>query len=617
MLNLDFCVPEELLTGIERLCPLLGVERGEGIFVRAEKSDRTGVTLKDGRAVIYYAKKHLFFRQLGILCERAVGEDAFEVFEDGHFETVSTMIDTSRCGVPTVKTVERLIDYLALMGYGMMMLYTEDTLTLPSRPYFGYMRGRYTPEDLRAIDDYAYEYGMEVIPCLECYGHMEKYLMWREASPIRDTASVLLAREEKTFEFLDELIGSVSACFRSRRIHIGMDEAWDMGRGKFMDRNGYVPAFQIFNEYMERLVQITDKYGLRPMMWSDMYFRVSNPAHKYSSAETVIPPEVSEKIPKQVELVFWHYGEKYHCDDYMLKKHKDLNRPVIFAGGLWSWIGHFPENHYTADCVRFSLEACRANDVREAMATVWTNDNAECDLFANLFGLSYFAELCYDRDAGEDKLRRRFETVSGGSYDAFLAMSDYHNRNLAEGYENYAERFLGKPLFWQDIMEGLYDSHLEGRPMSDHYAASAQRMAEFAAAGDPWQELYLFASYVFDYLSVKTLIAENLRSAYRRGDRELLSEIAEILLPTLRTCTVRVHEAHRALWMKRNNVIGWANMDVRYGGMASRCDTAKLLIERYLMGEDDRIASLEEPRLHKALDGFVQYSGIVTPNLKI
>jgi hypothetical protein len=30
-----------------------------------------------------------------------------------------------------------------------------------------------------------------------------------------------------------------------------MDEAWDMGRGKFMDLHGYVPPFEIFNEYME------------------------------------------------------------------------------------------------------------------------------------------------------------------------------------------------------------------------------------------------------------------------------------------------------------------------------------------------------------------------------
>ena len=68
------------------------------------------------------------------------------------------------------------------------------------------MRGRYTAKSLKEIDDYAYEYGIEIIPCLECYGHMEKYLMWGEAAPIKDTDSVLLAREPETFKFVEELI---------------------------------------------------------------------------------------------------------------------------------------------------------------------------------------------------------------------------------------------------------------------------------------------------------------------------------------------------------------------------------------------------------------------------
>ena len=616
-MNFTFSIPEELSSGLSRLLPLLGIEEGEGLLVTAEPSDRTGIVCRDGRATVYYEKKHLFFRELSVLAREAKERDAFEWWEDGHFTTLSVMIDSSRCGVSTVKTVKRLLDRLSMMGYNMLLLYTEDTLTLENRPYFGYMRGRYTPAELREVDDYANDYGIEVIPCLECYGHMENYLFWREAAPIKDTARVLLAREEKTFEFLDELIGSVSSCFRSRRIHIGMDEAWDMGRGKFMDKHGYVPAFEIFTEYVERLVSITDKYGLCPMMWSDMYFRISHPLHKYCAEETVVPPEVANRIPKGVELVYWHYGEKYGCDDYMLKKHIALDHPVIFAGGLWSWIGHFPEHHYTMDCTKLALDACRNNGVREAMCTVWSNDNAECDLFANLFGLSYFAELCYDEAPTAEKLRSRFETVSGGDYDAFLLMSAYHNKDLAEGYEDYSLRFLGKPLFWQDIMEGLYDSHLADRPMSPHYAEATRRMAAYAETEGEWQSLYSHAALIFDYLGVKTLIAENLTSAYKRGDRALLCEISEILLPALKEATERVHKAHKALWFDRNKILGWANLDVRYAGVAARCDTAKMRIDAYLAGETDTLEELEEPRRHKPLDGFVQYSAIATPNLKI
>ncbi len=620
-LSLSFSVSEELLAPVSRLQKILGFVQGEGITVRAEQGDKNGVTLSNGEAVIYYTKKNVFYRELGVLCEHAKKQDAFEIFEDTHFETLSVMIDTSRCAVPTVNTVERMIDYLAVMGYGMAMLYTEDTVELEGRPYFGYMRGRYTHAQLRAIDDYAFAYGIEVIPCLECYGHMNRYLIWPEARAIKDTKIVLLAREEATFEFVEHLIVSVSSCFRSKRIHIGMDEAWDMGRGKFMDKHGYVPPAQIFSEYMERLIAITRKHGLQPMMWSDMYYRASNTPYGADPENYMLPESIVREIPEGVELVYWHYGEQPRSDEYMLRSHKATGHKIIYAGGLWGWIGHFPEHNYAMETTRFSLNACRKNDVREAMITIWTNDNAECNWFANLFGLSFFAELCYDRDASEEKLNARFAATTGGNREAFYTMSLYHDNfdDPTRYAEKYGKRFLGKPMFWQDIMEGLYDTHLLERPLSGHYAECEKRMQAFAEAGKdtPWSYLYDFAQLVFCYLATKTQIAERLYPAYHTGDKQTLEEIANTLLPELKQAVIAVHKAHKAMWFAQNNKIGWANLDVRYGGVAARCDTAMELLQAYLLGEIDTIESLDEVRLEKSLGGFVHYSDIVTPNEKI
>lgn len=610
--HFSFVVDKELSVGIERLRPLLGFESGDGIRVTAKKGDRLGVKLEDGTAVIYYTQKHLFFRELGILCQHA-GEGCFEIFEDTSFETLSVMIDASRCAVPTVDSMKMMLDYLALMGYGMAMMYTEDTVELPGRPFFGYMRGRYTADELRAMDDYAYEYGIEMIPCIECYGHMGKYLNWDEASAIKDTAEVLLAREEKTFQFLDELIGTVSSCYRSKRIHIGMDEAWDMGRGKFLDKHGYVPPLEIFTEYMERLIGITDKYGLTPMMWSDMYFRASSKNNAYYDESIEVPPEIAAQIPKNVELVFWHYGEGHRCNDYMLKKHVALGKKTLFAGGLWSWIGHFPEHNYAMSATRLALEACRKNKIREVMMTVWLNDNAECDIFANLFGLSFFAELCFDWEITDEARAERFKAVTGAEYDSFYAMSLYHNRfENGEEYPRYHDRFAGKPLFWQDIMEGMYDPNLFAKPMSDHYAACTTRMKQYHS--DRWQYLYDLASCCFDYLALKTRIAETLQPAYKNGDRETLNEIANVLLPLLKEKTAAVHEAHKSAWLHTNKVVGWSSMDIRYGGVAARCDTAAMLINRYLDGKDATIEELEVTRLPRGYHGFTRYVRNVSPN---
>ena len=58
-------------------------------------------------------------------------------------------------------------------------------------------------------------------------------------------------------------------------------------------------------------------------------------------------------------------------------------------------------------------------------------------------------------------------------------------------------------------------------------------------------------------------------------------------------------------------------MDIRYAGMAARCETAVLLLSEYLDGKRDRIESLEEARLPKGSSGFMHYANIATVNISI
>lgn len=156
------------------------------------------------------------------------------------------MIDCSRGGVLRLKTVYFLLNNMALMGLNMLQLYTEDTYEVEGEPLFGYLRGRYTTRELSLIDDYAFDlYGynfsyriykwsnqiiyirsIEVMPCIQTLGHMGQILQWSQYSHLRDNNEVLLPEAESTYEFIEKLIQNVSRPFRSKRIHIGMDEVW-------------------------------------------------------------------------------------------------------------------------------------------------------------------------------------------------------------------------------------------------------------------------------------------------------------------------------------------------------------------------------------------------------
>lgn len=603
-MKLKFNVDATFQKGVAQLAKYLNYEQSDaGVPIYAVCGDRIGASLKDGVGTIYYKNKHHFFRELGVFVENAKKSDAFDVSEDSFFETMGVMFNMSNMAPSTVAGTKELLDYLAIMGYNMVMLYTEDTIKMEKYPCFGLFRGAYTTDDIREIDDYAFELGIEMIPCIECYGHMSAYLKWPEAKPIKDTGWVLLAREEATFEFLDDWIRTVSSCVRSKRIHIGMDEAHDMGRGAFLDKHGYVPRAQIFHEFMARLVQITDKYGLKPMIWSDMYFRINaDDGFQYYQKDLVISEETKKAIPEQVQLVYWHYGEEPGCDEYMIEKHQDMNRDVIFAGGLWDWSGLFPENNYAYEATSYSLRACRKYGVKEMMMTSWSSGN----LYANLLGLSMGAELCYEADASEERRKARFEACTGGDYDAFMRMSNYNNKfGKDEIYPDFNQRFLGSSLFWQDILEGLYEEHLVGRPMSGFYRENAEAMKQYHGK---FESLYRLSEKVFEFLAHKAELAENLVNAYKANDRATLQRYSNEVLPLMQELIDQIRIMHREQLRKLCTTITWGEADWRYGGMAARCETAKVLIDEYLEGKINRIDELEEPHISKSLNAFGRFT---------
>ncbi len=68
------------------------------------------------------------------------------------------------------------------------------------------------------------------------------------------------------------MIRSVRTLFTGKRIHIGMDEAFQLGLGNYLSRNGYQDRTGIMKRHLDRVCEICRKYEFEPMIWSDMYF---------------------------------------------------------------------------------------------------------------------------------------------------------------------------------------------------------------------------------------------------------------------------------------------------------------------------------------------------------
>jgi hexosaminidase len=211
-------------------------------FERTAQAGRCEVALRGRSALISYGTPALAGRALGTLMAGLVGNGQ-TCRESTPFRTLGVMLDCSRNAVMTVEHVcDVWLPRLALLGYNMLMLYTEDTYQLPGEPYFGCRRGAYTAGELKTIVAAAARLNIEVVPCIQTLAHLEQILRHGAYRQVKDTSSVLLVGEPKTYRLIEKMIAFWSGICRTRRIHIGMDEAWDLGRGRYLDLRGPRPS---------------------------------------------------------------------------------------------------------------------------------------------------------------------------------------------------------------------------------------------------------------------------------------------------------------------------------------------------------------------------------------
>ena len=177
------------------------------------------------------------------------------------YRRLGTMIDCSRNAVMKVETLKKWIDITSDLGFNCVMLYMEDTYTVKEYEYFGYMRGRYSKEELKEIDEYGQKYGVEVIPCIQTLAHLERLMRWRCYQRIRDCGDILLAGEERTYQLIENMFKTIAECFTTRTMNIGMDEAWLLGRGTYFDKHGAQNRVDILMDHLLKVSEIAKKYG--------------------------------------------------------------------------------------------------------------------------------------------------------------------------------------------------------------------------------------------------------------------------------------------------------------------------------------------------------------------
>lgn len=507
-----------------------------------------------------------------------------------YFDTFGAMVDMSRNAVMNLKRLKELMSLLREMGYNSIMLYTEDTYEVDGEPYFGYMRGRYSKAEMKEIDAYGKQIGMEVIPCIQTLAHLNATLRWGQI-PV-DCNDILLTDDDRTYELIDRMFATLSECYSSRKIHVGMDEAHMLGRGKHLDRFGYETVPAIMKRHLAKVCEIGKKYGYEIMLWSDMFFRSWN-GGKYYIPECRMPEEIVKAVPGNVTPVLWDYSSrKESFYGGMIENHKQLSERTCFAGGAWCWEGVIPYNRYTIKGMTEAIRACKNHGVRSFFVTMWGDDGAECSRFSVLPSLFWLAEQAKG-NTDPDAIRKKFRAKYGIGFDEFLQIDD---PNRIEPDAETKVRNPSKYMLYADCFNDFLDYTVKPG-VGEIYARYAENLHETAKKSRRFGYLFDTAAKLCDALTVKYELGLKTRRAYENGEKEVLRSLAE---NDYTAAMKRIGSYAKALekqWMRDNKPQGFDVHDLRFGGLLRRLNVCKRRILDFVNGKTDRIPELEEKLL--------------------
>ena len=559
----------------------------------------------------------------------AEGRQEFEIKEKPCFKECGLMLDCSRNGVMKVSSVKRYVNILASLGLNFLMLYTEDTYEIENRPRFGYLRGRYTKDELKEIVEYGEKMGVEIFPCIQTLGHMEQYLKWGKSggpdysgdklNQIRDTSSVLLCDEEETYRLIEDEIRTCSEVYKSRKIHIGMDEAHDLGLGRYLSKHGYQNRYDTMVRHLKIVVKICEKYGLEPIMWSDMFFRLGGTGGYYRY-QFDFPKGLKESMP-DVQLVYWDY---YHCMsktyDNMFKKHYELSDNIAFAGSIVTCHGFLVSHDYSYINSVAAAESCIKNGIKSVTVTTWGDDGNETNAFLALSLLPVYSEYCYrGMECTKEDIERVSEFLTKINFQDARAMGNLsflkNNPLLDYNREVYGNDLLmGKRLFYSDVLYDMSVNKDTCDEIMEIYEACAQRMQELEAKGDKNQEDYHYAYLLYKICSLKAELVKNFRRAYKEQDRTYLEKVLAEFLPQLKAWYEEFARCHKKQWYRDYKPFGFEVLSFRYGGVIARISDAMEILDKYLNQEVAQIDELEEEILYKEQTYPATVADLISPS---
>jgi hexosaminidase len=435
-----------------------------------------------------------------------------------------TMVDMSHGPLPTEEEIKRQIDFLSRWKDNQYFLYSETSIEMQGYPLMS-PKARFTSEQVRRIIDYARWRHVDVVPCVELYGHLHDLFR------IERYADLAVVPHGQDFNALDPRVMSVvsdwvdqlAQLFPSPFMHIGFDEPYDLQKSSELSK---VPPEKLYLQQLTRVVKLVQTHGKRVLFWADM----ENVLQKH--------PEIIPELPPGLIGIPWH--------DFLEKDYSPWLAPLAahhipeFASTyIHNCLSIFPDFNQTFLIIDGILAPARKYGASGMLINLWTDSNQDLYRMA-LAGMAYGAAAPWQ--SGPMAREQFFSEYARIVYPPTLAAEVAPALQEMSDAETLMEKLFGEEtmvMMWADpfspdILEH-YRGHHDDLRQVRLLAEQAQERIDHALAlkGDPYSlaSLHLGAE-MLDYAGMRYIDALEMAEAWqhmgaRPGRHQLESALHE------------------------------------------------------------------------------------------
>lgn len=556
---------------------------------------------KEGKkGTIHYGEPVHFFRGVSLLLQN-MEKECWEKEEIPVFDSNGMMLDCSRNGVPTVETIQKYLVSLAEFGMNRLYLYMEDTFEVEGYPYWGYLRGRYTKQELKLCDAFAGKFGITLVPCIQTLAHLRSVLKQPTMKQYQDIDDILLLGTQESKELLREILHTVKECFSGGMVHLGMDEAAHLGRGRYLEKNGWKNPAIIMKEHLEWLMKECKKLELTPMIWSDMYLRLNFGVENYYGLKGDEEPLHTETLSSEIPLCYWdYYNEGIDFYETYIRLHQKLGNPVVFAGGAWTWNGIAPGLSKAFRTTQDALAACQHTGIRDVFCTAWMDNGAETPLETTLPLMAIYGEYGFSVMPDQEQIKERFSFCFGQSWESFCLLDAFDNQSYCQKEVDKIFQLVthnkrcenpSKTILYEDNFMGKMADLFDENHMKEQYKWLEDQLKNIPG------KLFAYYRILAALLQKKAGLNERIRIAYRKDDRKTLLEISQKELKEMENLSEELRLLRQEIWMKEYKPFGYEILDIRLGGVGIRARSEAARLQAYAEGKLEHIEELEETLL--------------------